>query len=164
MSRKLGPDACSPQPPTRRRCAARLEETRRLALELGAPHEVIRTDELANGCFAENPTDRCFHCKQELFAALQLWRSAMGFEHVVYGATRDDLGDYRPGLRAAERAGAGLPCSPRLPKQDVRDVSAHLGLRTAYKPAMACLASRIPVWHAGSRRRIWRRWSRPKTR
>ena len=138
--RVLAATADSPTLPRRE-----LEETRQLALELGAPHEVIRTDELANGCFAENLTDRCFHCKQELFAALHAVAQRDGFEHVAYGATRDDLGDYRPGLRAAERAGAVAPLlAAGLTKQDVRDVSAHLGLRTAHKPAMACLASRIP--------------------
>ena len=138
--RVLAATADSPTLPRRE-----LEETHQLALELGAPHEVIRTDELANRCFAENSSDRCFHCKRELFAALRAMAERDGFKYVAYGATQDDLTDFRPGLRAAEQAGAVAPLlEAGFTKQDVRDVSVLLGLRTALKPAKACLASRVP--------------------
>ncbi|MFH1086808.1 MAG: TIGR00268 family protein, partial [Chloroflexota bacterium] len=68
-----------------------------------------------------------------------------GYQHLVYGATADDLGDYRPGMRAAREAGAVAPLlEAGLGKQDVRDLSRELGLRTWDKPSMACLSSRFP--------------------
>jgi pyridinium-3,5-biscarboxylic acid mononucleotide sulfurtransferase len=122
-----------------------LAETTKLALELGVRHIIAPTAEMQDERFTRNPVDRCFYCKQELFAHLRTLADLQGFRHLVYGATRDDLGDYRPGLRAARDAGAIAPLlEAGFTKQDVRDLSRQLGLRTWDKPAMACLASRFP--------------------
>ncbi len=122
-----------------------LAETRRLTKELDAQHLVICTDELADERFAVNPNERCYYCKNELFTKLGAVASDQGYEHIVYGATKDDLQDYRPGLCAAEDTGTRAPLlEAGLTKQEVRELSARLNLPTAEKPAAACLASRIP--------------------
>jgi uncharacterized protein len=122
-----------------------LHETRALAEELGAKHLIVATDEIGNESFVANPLDRCYYCKRELFSHLRMVANHQGFKHVVYGATADDAGDYRPGLRAAAEAGAMAPLlEAGFTKQDVRELSEELGLRTSRKPAMACLASRFP--------------------
>lgn len=122
-----------------------LDETISLAQELGAEHLVITSDELAIEGFASNPKDRCYYCKRELFEHLRDAASARGYQHLVYGATAADLGDHRPGMVAAEEAGARAPLlEAGLSKDDVRSLSRKLGLRTWDKPAMACLSSRFP--------------------
>ena len=122
-----------------------LDETVALAQELGAEHLVISTDELAVEGFASNPTDRCYFCKRELFEHLRAVAEDKGYAYLVYGATAADLGDHRPGMRAAEEAGARAPLlEAGFTKDDVRALSRRLGLRTWDKPAMACLSSRFP--------------------
>ncbi len=132
-----------------------LEETRMLAGNLGVEHKVIDTEELDDPRFASNPRDRCYYCKRELFE--RLWRVAEeeGFRHVVYGATAADTGDHRPGMEAAEEAGAMAPLlQAEFSKQDVRDLARERGLPTWNKPAMACLASRFPYGDAISREKL----------
>lgn len=91
-----------------------------------------------------NDTDRCFHCKAELMEVISPLATAEGAT-VVLGVNVDDLGDHRPGQRAAAEAGAEFPLvAAGFTKEDVRAASQHLGLRTWDKPAAACLASRIP--------------------
>jgi pyridinium-3,5-biscarboxylic acid mononucleotide sulfurtransferase len=122
-----------------------LEGTQALAAELGARHLIIDTEELHNPAFADNPPDRCYYCKQELFARMRAVADQEGFRHLIYGATADDLGDYRPGMQAAQEAGAIAPLvAARFAKSDVRALSRALGLRTWDKPSMACLSSRFP--------------------
>ena len=124
---------------------AELAEAKVLAGELGARHAVIETEELHDERFATNTADRCYYCKHELFERIGLMSEQYGFAHVVYGATADDLGDYRPGMRAAQEAGAVAPLlEAGFTKGDVRELSRRLDLRTWDKPAMACLSSRIP--------------------
>jgi len=116
-----------------------------LAEELGARHVVVLTEELQDERFASNPPDRCYYCKQELFAQLRTLCEQQGYRHIVYGATAADLGDLRPGMRAAREAGAVAPLlDAGFTKEDVRSLSQQLGLRTWNKPAMACLSSRFP--------------------
>jgi uncharacterized protein len=125
-----------------------LEEAAVLARSLGARQYVVRTDELADKSFSANPPDRCFFCKTHLFGALRDIASDAGLSTIVYGATQDDLGDYRPGMNAANQLGARAPLiEARLTKDDVRQLSRLRGLPTWDKPAMACLASRFP-YHA----------------
>lgn len=122
-----------------------LQEARELASRLGARHRIIRTDELTDERFRRNPPDRCFFCKTHLFE--ELWQVAReaGLPQVIYGATVDDLGDHRPGMRAAQELGARAPLvEAGLTKAEVRMLSRDLGLPTWDKPAMACLASRFP--------------------
>ena len=122
-----------------------LDEAAALARELGARHVIITTEELRDERFATNPTDRCYYCKQELFARLRTLADREGYRHIVYGATAADLGDHRPGMCAAREAGAIAPLVDAcFTKEDVRSLSRRLGLRTWDKPAMACLSSRFP--------------------
>jgi len=144
--RALGPErvlAVTADSPTLPR--SELGETRALAAELGARHLIIATEELADEGYAANTPDRCYYCKQELFERMRAVATAEGLEHLAYGATADDLGDHRPGMRAAREAGARAPLlEAGLTKADVRRLSHALGLRTWDKPAMACLSSRFP--------------------
>ena len=122
-----------------------LRETVALAKDLGARHTIITTDELHDESFANNPPDRCFFCKQALFGQIRALADREGYKHLVYGATAADLGDHRPGMRAAQEAGAQAPLlDAGFTKDEVRSLSRQLGLRTWDKPAMACLSSRFP--------------------
>ena len=142
----LGPEhvlAITADSPTLPR--SELEEAQALARDLGARHLIVATDEMHDERFVANPPDRCFYCKQELFTRMRRLADEQGYRHLVYGATADDVGDLRPGMRAASEAGATAPLlDAGLSKQDVRDLSRQLGLRTWDKPSMACLSSRFP--------------------
>jgi len=122
-----------------------LDEARRLATLIGLPHRVVRTRELENPAYAENPPNRCFFCKEELFTRLEPIAAEEGFAHLVYGATVDDLGDHRPGMVSARQRGVKAPLiEAGLGKADIRALSRAAGLPTWDKPAMACLSSRFP--------------------
>jgi uncharacterized protein len=122
-----------------------LDEARRLAALIGLRHVVIRTRELANPAYAANPPNRCFFCKEELFTRLEPVAAGEGVEHLVYGATVDDLGDHRPGMVAARQRGVKAPLiDAGLGKAEIRQLSRAVGLPTWDKPAMACLSSRFP--------------------
>ena len=122
-----------------------LDEARQLAALIGLRHEVIRTREVENPAYAANPPNRCFFCKEELFARLEPIAAAAGVGHLVYGATVDDLGDHRPGMVSARQRGVKAPLiEAGLGKADIRALSRALGLPTWDKPAMACLSSRFP--------------------
>ncbi|MBI2468169.1 MAG: ATP-dependent sacrificial sulfur transferase LarE [Candidatus Rokubacteria bacterium] len=122
-----------------------LEEARRLAGLIGLRHLVVRTQEVDNPAYAENPPNRCFFCKEELFARLEPVAAAEGFRHLVYGATVDDLGDHRPGMASARQRGVRAPLvEAGLGKAEIRELSRAFGLPTWDKPAMACLSSRFP--------------------
>lgn len=123
-----------------------LEDARGVAEQIGVRHEVLDTAELQRQAYRENAGDRCFHCRSELFEGLRRFADERGFRRVVYGAIRDDLGDHRPGMQAAERLGVLAPLlDAGLGKPDVRRLAAEAGLAVRDKPAEACLASRIPV-------------------
>src|SRR5262245_1303220 len=122
-----------------------LDESRRLAALIGLRHLVIRTHEIENDAYAENPPNRCFFCKEELFSRLEPIAAAEGLRHLVYGATVDDLGDHRPGMVSARQRGVKAPLiEAGLGKADIRALSQAVGLPTWDKPAMACLSSRFP--------------------
>ncbi len=138
--RVLGITAISESYPVRE-----LEEARRLAEEMGARIRLIDTDELSNPDYASNPTNRCFHCKTELFTKISPVARDEGLREILYGVNADDLGDFRPGIQAAKRMGARGPLQEAgLTKNEIRLLSRELGLRTWDKPAYACLSSRIP--------------------
>jgi len=125
--------------------AEELDAARRVAADLGARHEVVLTSELDSADYRANAGDRCYHCRSELFRVLGRLAVEGGFSAVAYGAITDDLGDDRPGMRAAEDAAVIAPLlAAGLSKVDVRTLAGALGLRAADKPANACLASRIP--------------------
>jgi uncharacterized protein len=121
-----------------------LDDCRALAAEWGLRWSHVVTTELDSDDYAANGTDRCYHCKTSLLAALDPVAAAESAT-VVLGVNLDDLGDHRPGQRAAAERGAVFPLvAAGLTKADVRALSRHLGLRTWDKPAAACLASRVP--------------------
>jgi len=121
-----------------------LVEARELATRFGFTHEVVRTDELKDPRYQANTQDRCYFCKSVLMERLMALARERG-ARVALGANVDDLGDHRPGERAAREHGAVFPLREAgLTKAEIRALSAELGLPTADKPAAACLASRIP--------------------
>ena len=116
-----------------------------LAQELGAKHSVLHTSELNIPGYAENPVNRCYFCKNELFSHLIPVAANHGITHVAFGAIADDLGDYRPGLQAAKERGVIAPLQDSmLYKREIRYLSKEMGLSTWDKPSLACLSSRIP--------------------
>jgi uncharacterized protein len=119
-------------------------DCRSLALEWGLRWTPVVTHEMERAAYRMNDTDRCFHCKAELMDVVGPIAAAEAAT-VVLGVNLDDLGDHRPGQKAAVDAGASFPLvTVGFSKADVRAASKRLGLRTWDKPAMACLASRIP--------------------
>lgn len=126
---------------------AELAATRELAARIGVRHVVLATHELERPGYRANAGDRCYHCKHELFTAVAQQRSAIAPADwpVLYGAITDDLGDHRPGQRAAREHGVLAPLvDAGFAKVDVRRYSREAGLPTADKPSLACLASRVP--------------------
>ncbi len=111
----------------------------------GIRHEYIATREFENPDYVKNDRDRCFHCKDELFTRLDEVARERGIGHVIYGVNVDDLGDYRPGQRAAKLHQARAPLvDAGLTKAEIRELSRRSGLKTWDRPASACLSSRIP--------------------
>jgi uncharacterized protein len=120
------------------------EEARRLGESLGLRHVIVRTEELANPDYARNPVNRCFFCKEELFATMAPLAAREGCRTLAYGATMDDLGDHRPGMKAATEHGVRAPLiEAELWKTEIRELSRALGLSTWDKPSFACLSSRF---------------------
>jgi uncharacterized protein len=118
---------------------------RELAALIGARLEIVASNELERPGFAQNPTDRCYHCKAELLEIARPRAQALGLREVLLGTNLDDLGDHRPGLAAADERGAQHPMvAAGLTKADVRALSRQLGLPTWDKPQLACLSSRFP--------------------
>ena len=116
-----------------------------LARRLGIRHLLIRSNELRIPRFAANPVNRCYYCKQELFHRLRQVADRHAIEWIIDGTNADDVRDIRPGQRAAAECGVVSPLlRAGLTKADIRRESRRLGLPTADKPAMACLASRFP--------------------
>jgi uncharacterized protein len=132
--------AVSPSLPARER-----REAETFALRLDAELVAFDGTEFANPAYLANGADRCFHCKTDLFVHLRRIAAERGHRHILYGANADDGLDYRPGLRAAVEHGALAPLAEAgLTKAEIRALSRAFGLPTADKPAMPCLASRIP--------------------
>jgi uncharacterized protein len=123
---------------------AELADCRSLAREWGLRWVAVETAELANPAYVANQADRCYHCKSELMAVVGPLATAEGAA-VALGVNLDDLGDHRPGQRAAAERGAVFPLvEAGFTKAEVRAASRRFGLRTWDKPAAACLASRLP--------------------
>ena len=122
-----------------------LDGARSVAAAVGVAHRTITTDELAREGYRRNGADRCYHCKSELYDQLATLAAAEGFVATFSGANVDDLGDWRPGLRAAAEHDVRHPLvEAGFRKQDVRRAAAELAIPSADKPAMPCLASRLP--------------------
>ncbi len=137
--------------------ASEARDARVAARRLGVRHCFIRTHELKNPVFRLNPPDRCYHCKKELFKRLNAVALRHRMRYVIDGSNADDLRDYRPGAAAKTAAKVVSPlCDAGLTKKEIRLASRELGLATWRKPAMACLASRIPYGSVITRRRLLR--------
>lgn len=122
-----------------------LEDAGLQAVEIGIAHELVHTHELDNPHYAANPINRCYFCKSELHDTLKPLAQERGYPYVVDGVNGDDLGDYRPGIQAAQERGARSPLAEvGLSKWEVRELARSLGLSTWDKPAQPCLSSRFP--------------------
>lgn len=122
-----------------------LRQAIRLAMEIGIEHLVFKENEFDNPRFAENPPDRCYHCRSTLTAGLKGIAAKRGLQLIVDGANADDARQHRPGMRAMKENGVRSPLLELgFDKKSVRSTARELALPVAEKPAMACLASRIP--------------------
>jgi uncharacterized protein len=108
------------------------------------PIQILQTAELENPDYQRNDSQRCFHCKDELFTQMESERAARGFHHIAYGMNLDDRGEFRPGQQAATQHHAVAPLvTAQLSKPEIRQLAREANLTLADKPASACLASRI---------------------
>jgi len=122
-----------------------LDGARDVARAVGIAHEVVDTAELARAGYRANGPDRCYHCKSELYEVLGALAATRGYAALLSGANADDVGDWRPGLRAAAEHGVVHPLLELgVGKAGVRMLAAELGVPSAHKPASPCLASRLP--------------------
>lgn len=122
-----------------------LEAARRTCAEIGMRQDVVEYDELADERFARNDSNRCFYCRTELASRLASLAAARGAATIADGTHLDDLGDYRPGIRAMRDGGVSSPLvEAGFAKADVRREAAAAGLSAHDRPANSCLASRIP--------------------
>ena len=124
------------------------EEARRQAKWIGVKHLEIKTSELDQSSYSENPKDRCFACKKELHKHTTYLSKKLNYKIVLDGVNLDDLKDYRPGIQASKQAGVISPLAKfKVSKQDIRDISRALGFPWWDKPAQPCLSSRFPYGH-----------------
>jgi len=122
-----------------------LEEAKSLAILLGIRHKIIVSEEIDIPGYADNPPDRCYYCKSELFGKIKYIASKEGYEVIYDGSNADDLKDFRPGMKAKQEKGVISPLAESgFTKNDIRHFSAELNLPTATKQSYACLASRFP--------------------
>jgi len=125
--------------------SAEFEEARSLAEGMGVEWVIVDTGEFKNPDYLANPENRCYYCKSELYGQLDRFIAERNLKASVCGINADDYDDWRPGIQAAREHGVHAPCAEAgLTKQDIRELSARLGLTTFDKPAMPCLSSRIP--------------------
>ncbi|MGA8026032.1 MAG: ATP-dependent sacrificial sulfur transferase LarE [Bryobacteraceae bacterium] len=143
--RELGDDAIAITADSASIPESHKRDAEAFARECAFRHEYIETQEFENPDYVKNDKNRCFHCKDELFTCLEAYASARGYHHIVYGVNKDDLGDYRPGQRAAKIHQVSAPLvDAGLTKAEIRELSRRAGLSTWDRPAAACLSSRVP--------------------
>ena len=117
----------------------------RLTKQFGIPHEIVFTEEFEDGNYTSNPPNRCYYCKNELYTKLAELAQTRGFAIICDGSNADDVGDYRPGRKAAREIGVRSPLEEcGLTKAEIRELSRRGGLPTWNEPASACLSSRVP--------------------
>ena len=122
-----------------------LDGARGVARAVGIAHRTVATDELAREGYRRNGPDRCYHCKTELYERLSAVAEVLGFATLLSGANAEDLGDWRPGLRAAAEHGVRHPLvEVGMGKAEIRVLARRLAIPSAEKPAAPCLASRLP--------------------
>ena len=141
----LGPNAVAITADSASIPASHKRDAEDFARRFGISHEYVETHEFDNPDYIRNAPDRCFHCKDELFSVLAKVGAERGIPHIVYGVNVDDLGDYRPGQRAARLHAVKAPLvDAGLTKAEIRQLSRLAELPTWDRPAAACLSSRIP--------------------
>ncbi len=124
--------------------AGELAAAQRIAAAIGIRHETLQTDELADAGYLKNEPTRCWHCKTELYGQMRRLADRLGFDAIANGTNTDDLGDFRPGLQAAEEHGVLSPLvACGIDKQGVRELAQAWGLEVWDKPASPCLSSRV---------------------
>lgn len=132
-----------------------LDQAKQLAGLIGIRHIIVSTDELSSDAYSRNAPDRCYHCKTELYSQLQPLITKLGLRCVVNGANADDLGDYRPGMRAAGEHDVRSPLAEcGINKDQVRQLAADWQLPVWDKPATPCLSSRIAYGEAVTPQRL----------
>lgn len=142
---ELGQDAVAMTAVSETMAEREIAAAAQFAQSLGARYETVFAHELARPGFAENPVDRCYHCKSELLDLCQPLADRLQLAHILLGTNLDDLGDHRPGLTAARERGARQPLvEAQLSKAEVRALARALGLPLWDKPQLACLSSRFP--------------------
>ena len=125
--------------------AHELKQAKEYARSLGVNYRVIKTNELSSAKFNNNPPERCYYCKKELFSTLLEMARSQDIPWVADGSNKDDAKDYRPGMRAVKELGIRQPLfEAGLFKDEIRALSKKLNLPTWDKPAYACLSSRLP--------------------
>src|SRR5579859_6003785 len=131
---------------------AQLNDAVAFAKECAIPLEIVSTAELDRPDYARNDGQRCFQCKDELFAVMEQLRATRGFDAIAYGVNLDDQGDFRPGQQAAKQHLVAAPLlKAGLTKAEIRELARQAGLRVWDKPASACLSSRIEYGRAVTR-------------
>jgi uncharacterized protein len=149
-ARAIGMTAVSPS-----LAPAEREDAIAVAQRIGAAHRLVESSEIDDPSYTANNPDRCFHCKSELYRIAVVKKDEWKLDHILNGTNVDDLGDYRPGLEAASRAGVVSPLVELgFCKQDVREAARAIGLGVWDKPAAACLSSRIPFGTSVTRERL----------
>ena len=132
-----------------------LEEARIQAKWIGIKHIEIETFEIEDLSYSQNPKERCFACKRELHKHTKLISDQLRLKNIIDGVNFDDLGDYRPGIKAAKEAGVISPLALlKFSKKDIRDISKSLGLPWWDKPAQPCLSSRFPYGYEITNNRL----------
>ena len=122
-----------------------LEDAKWAAEELAIRHEIISTSELQCADYSDNPPDRCFFCKEELWRKVRVLADERGLKRLADGVNADDVSDHRPGIRAGDEAGVAHPLAEAgMTKEQVRSLARALGLSNWDRPAQACLSSRFP--------------------
>ena len=122
-----------------------LEETKKIAQQIGAKHLIINTEETENENYLKNPNNRCYYCKSEQYTRLKAVSEQLRIKNIANGTNFDDLGDYRPGLQAADEKKIISPLKEaKFTKNDIRELAKHLGLEVWDKPSSPCLSSRVP--------------------
>ena len=120
-------------------------DAKRLARSIGVRHLLVRSGEMEEDAFLTNPPERCYVCKKRVFGSLQILAAEQGFRHVIDGTNADDAGDFRPGRKALHELGILSPLQEAgFTKKEIRALSRKWGLPTWNRPALACLATRIP--------------------
>jgi pyridinium-3,5-biscarboxylic acid mononucleotide sulfurtransferase len=131
------------------------EEAAVFAQNLGLHFETVHTAELDNPDYQRNGPDRCYHCKRDLIGSLKRIAGERGFKAVALGTNLDDLGDYRPGQKAAQEGGARCPLlEAEMTKGDIRVLSQRMNVPTWNKPSFACLSSRLPYGEEITREKL----------